>query len=94
MRNYSKTQVFRNYCLVKIGEVISQAIWQNGKRIRLHRYERVGNMELFVVFDIIINSSIAFFNGFISLWLKFYFYFRVWFDEPKGNEGAGGRVQP
>ena len=36
MRNYDKTQVFRGYCFIKIGDLISQAILQNGERVRLH----------------------------------------------------------
>ena len=49
-------------------------------------------MELFLVFGIIINSSIAFFNGFISFWLKILclFYFSVWHDEPSGDKSAMG----
>ena len=31
MRNYDKTQVFRGYCFIKIGDIISQAISQHGE---------------------------------------------------------------
>ena len=48
-------------------------------------------MELFITFGIIINSPIAFFNGFISFWFEnLCLFFRVWHDETSGKKAAMG----
>ena len=59
-----KLRYFRNYVIIKIGDIISQIFWWNGGRIGLHQYEWVGNTELFYCFDIIINppNDFSFFS--------------------------------
>ena len=63
-----KLRYFRNYVIIKIGDIISQTFWWNGGRIGLYRYEWVGNIELFYCFDITINSPNGF--SFFFKWIR------------------------